>query len=45
MLSSVAHGGLEYFEVTDVAEVPTKDAEVLYTTELHIFLDERVFYK
>jgi len=32
---------LEYFEVTDFAEVPTQDTEVLYTTELHIYLDER----
>ena len=28
-------GVLEYFEVTDFAEVPTQDLEVLYTTELH----------
>ena len=34
-------GVLEYFEVTDFAEVPTQDIEVLYTTELHIYLDER----
>lgn len=34
-------GILEYFEVTDFAEVATQDAEVLYTTELHIYLDER----
>lgn len=34
-------GVLEYFEVTDFAEVPTLDTEVLYTTELHIYLDER----
>ena len=34
-------GVLEYFEVTDFAEVPTRDTEVLYTTELHIYLDER----
>ena len=34
-------GVLEYFEVTDLAEVPTQDTEVLYTTELHIYLDER----
>ena len=34
-------GVLEYFEVTDFAEVPTQDTEVLYTTELHIYLDER----
>ena len=34
-------GVLEYFEVTDFAEVPTQDLEVLYTTELHIYLDER----
>ena len=33
-------GVLEYFEVTDFAEVPTKDTEVLYKTELHIYLDE-----
>ena len=26
-------GVLEYFEVTDFAEVPTQDTEVLYTTE------------
>ena len=34
-------GVLDYFEVTDFTEVPTQDTEVLYTTELHIFLDER----
>ena len=34
-------GVLEYFEVTDFAEVPAQDTEVLYTTELHIYLDER----
>ena len=34
-------GVLEYFEVTDFCEVPTQDTEVLYTTELHIYLDER----
>lgn len=34
-------GVLEYFDVTDFAEVPTKDKNVLYTTELHIYLDER----
>ena len=32
-------GVLEYFEVTDFCEVPTQDTEVLYTTELHIYLD------
>ena len=34
-------GVLEYFEVTDFTEIPTQDTEVLYTTELHIYLDER----
>ena len=34
-------GVLEYFEVTAFAEQPTKDVNVLYTTELHIYLDER----
>jgi len=34
-------GVLEYFQVTDFAEVPTKDKDVLYFTELHIYLDER----
>ena len=34
-------GILEYFEVTDFAEVSTMDKDVLYTTELHIYLDER----
>ncbi len=34
-------GVLEYFEVTDFAVQPTKDKNVLYTTELHIYLDER----
>ena len=34
-------GVMEYYEVTDFAEVPTKDKEVLYTTELYIYLDER----
>ena len=34
-------GVLEYFEVTDFCEVPTQDTEVLYTTELHIYFDER----
>ena len=34
-------GVLEYFEVTGFSEVPTQDTEVLYTTELHINLDER----
>ena len=34
-------GVLEYFEVTDFATQRTKDKEVLYTTELHIYLDER----
>ena len=34
-------GVLDYFEVTDFAEVPTRDTGVLYTTELHIYLDER----
>lgn len=34
-------GILEYFEVTDFTEIPTQDTEVLYTTELHIYLDER----
>lgn len=34
-------GILEYFEVADFAEVPTTDKDVLYTTELHIYLDER----
>lgn len=32
-------GILEYFEVTDFTEIPTQDTEVLYTTELHIYLD------
>lgn len=34
-------GVLDYFEVTNFAEIPTRDNEVLYTTELHIYLDER----
>ena len=34
-------GVLKYFEVTDFAEQPTIDTDVLYTTELHIYLDER----
>lgn len=34
-------GVLEYFEVSDFAEVPTSDKNVLYMTELHIYLDER----
>ena len=34
-------GVLEYFEVTDFAEDPTQATDVLYTTELHIYLDER----
>lgn len=34
-------GVLEYFEVTDFATQRTKDKNVLYTTELHIYLDER----
>lgn len=34
-------GVLEFFEVTDFAEVATKDKDVLYTKELHIYLDER----
>ena len=34
-------GVLECFEVTDFATQRTKDKEVLYTTELHIYLDER----
>ena len=34
-------GVLEYFDVTDFAEVATKDKNVLYTTELHIYLDEK----
>ena len=34
-------GVLEYFEVTDFAEVPTQDKDVLYTMKLHIYLDER----
>ncbi|MBQ0080353.1 MAG: hypothetical protein KBS95_02225 [Alistipes sp.] len=34
-------GILEYFEVTNFTEIPTRDTEVLYTTELHIYLDER----
>ena len=34
-------GVLNYFEVADFEEVPTKDMNVLYTTELHIYLDER----
>ena len=34
-------GVLEFFEVTGFAEVPTQDRDVLYTTELHIYLDER----
>lgn len=34
-------GVLEFFEVTDFAEVPTTDKDVLYTKGLHIYLDER----
>ena len=34
-------GVLEYFEVTDFAEERTRDKDELYTTELHIYLDER----
>lgn len=34
-------GVLEYFEVTDFAEESSKDKDVLYTTVLHIYLDER----
>lgn len=34
-------GVLNFFEVTDFAEIPTKDTNVLYATELHIYLDER----
>lgn len=34
-------GVLEYFEVTDFATQRTQDKDVLYTTELHIYLDER----
>ena len=34
-------GVLDFFEVTDFAEEPTKDKDVLYTKELHIYLDER----
>lgn len=34
-------GVLEYFEVTGFAEEQTKDKDVLYDTELHIYLDER----
>ena len=34
-------GVLEYFELTDYEEVTTRDKGVLYTTELHIYLDER----
>ena len=36
-------GVLKYFEVTDFATQRTLDKDVLYTTELHIYLDERVF--
>ncbi len=31
----------EYFEVTDSATQRTLDKDVLYTTELHIYLEER----
>ena len=34
-------GVLDYFEVTGFKELPTMDQDVLYTTELHIYLDER----
>ena len=34
-------GVLKYFEVTAFAEEPVHDSEDLYTTELHIYLDER----
>lgn len=34
-------GVLAYFEVTDFAVQPTSDKNVLYTTEMHIYLDER----
>ncbi len=34
-------GALNYFEVVDFAVQPTSDKDVLYTTELHIYLDER----
>lgn len=34
-------GVLKYFEVTDFATQRTLDKDVLYTTELHIYLDER----
>ena len=36
-------GVLEYFKVTDFATQRTLDKDVLYTTELHIYLDERGF--
>ena len=32
---------LSIFEVTDFATQRTLDKDVLYTTELHIYLDER----
>jgi len=34
-------GVLEYFEVTDFAEESVLDRDVLYSTVLHIYLDER----
>lgn len=34
-------GVLEYFEVTCFTEEPAKEKNVLYLTELHIYLDER----
>ncbi len=34
-------GVLEYFEVTDFAEEPASEKDVLYSTILHIYLDER----
>lgn len=34
-------GVLDYFEVTDFAEEAADDKNVLYTTVLHIYLDER----
>lgn len=34
-------GVLEYFEVTDFAEEPVNERYVLYSSVLHIYLDER----
>ena len=38
-------GVLDYFEVTDCAEVPTLDTGVLYTTELHIYRKHSINYR